>query len=165
MPTVMNLGDRAHRLLMALGTTMLKVSIVLLGNFGFGGQTMIGASYIVLNGAYWLVSMVSKEHYWDLSRYEWREMSLRGMRGMPAARPTRTTYVMVSGALPGHCGMSSARRKARGGRRGAAPRPGTRNWRQWLREAEDNARAGNRRWAAVRRRDHIFADDESDAMR
>ncbi|KAK2607962.1 hypothetical protein N8I77_006601 [Diaporthe amygdali] len=127
-----HVGERAHKLLMALGTAMLMVSIVLLGNIYFEGQTMVGASYIVLNGAYWLASMVSKEHYWDLSRTLWYVI-----------RETKSTrWAERSGAAPG-----------------------TRRWRQWLREAEENARAGNRRWAAVRRRDHIFADDESDAIR
>lgn len=45
-------GDGAHKLLMALGMAMLMVGIVLLGNIGFEGQTVVGASYIVLNGAY-----------------------------------------------------------------------------------------------------------------
>lgn len=73
-------GDGAHKLLMALGTAMLMVGIVLLGNVGFEGQIVVGASYIVLNGAYWLASMVSKEHYWDLSRYEWRDVTPRDAR-------------------------------------------------------------------------------------
>lgn len=75
-----HVGDRAHKLVMALGTAMLMVSIVLLGNVGFKGQTMVGASYIVLNGAYWLASMVPKEYYWDLSRYEWRDVTPRDAR-------------------------------------------------------------------------------------
>lgn len=73
-----HVGDRAHKLLMALGISM--VSIVLLGNVGCEGQTMVGESYILLNGASWLASMVSKEHYWDLSRYEWRDVTPRDAR-------------------------------------------------------------------------------------
>ncbi|KAL2274693.1 hypothetical protein FJTKL_02980 [Diaporthe vaccinii] len=159
-----HVGDRAHKLLMELGTAMLMVSIVLLGNVGFEGQTMVGASYIVLNGAYWLASMVSKEHYWDLSRYEWRDVTPRDARRADRTTDpndmcdgfrsfTRTLWYVIR--------ETKSTRWAE--RSGAAP--GTRRWRQWLREAEENARAGNRRWAAVRRRDHIFADDESDAMR
>lgn len=159
-----HVGDRAHKLLMALGTAMLMVSIVLLGNVGFEGQTMVGASYIVLNGAYWLASMVSREHYWDLSRYEWRDVTPQDARRADRTTDpndtcdgfrsfTRTLWYVIRETKSTQWAERS----------GAAP--GTRRWRQWLREAEENARAGNRRWAAVRRRDHIFADDESDAMR
>ncbi|KAH8773478.1 hypothetical protein F5883DRAFT_25378 [Diaporthe sp. PMI_573] len=158
-----HVGDRAHKLLMALGTAVLMVSIVLLGNVGFEGQTMVGASYIVLNGAYWLASMVPKEYYWDLSRYEWRDVTPRDARHADRTTDpkdlcdgyrsfTRTLWYVIREA-------KSTRWAERSG---AAP--GTRRWRQWLREAEENARAGNRRWAAVRRRDRIFAD-EPDAVR
>lgn len=139
-----HVGDRAHKLLMALGTAMLMVSIVLLGNVGFEGQTMVGASYIVLNGAYWLASMVSKEHYWDLSRYEWRDVTPRDARRADRTTDpndmcdgfrsfTRTLWYVIR--------ETKSTRWAE--RSGAAP--GTRRWRQWLREAEENARAGNRR--------------------
>lgn len=159
-----HVGDRAHKLLMALGTAMLMVSIVLLGNVGFEGQTMVGASYIVLNGAYWLASMVSKEHYWDLSRYEWRDVTPRDARHADRTTDpndmcdgyrsfTRTLWYVIRETKDARWAQRS----------GAAP--GTRRWRQRLREAEEHARAGNRRWAAVRRRDHIFADDEPGGVR
>lgn len=159
-----HVGDRAHKLLMALGTAMLMVSIVLLGNVGFEGQTMVGASYIVLNGAYWLASMVSKEHYWDLSRYEWRDVTPRDARHADRTTDpndmcdgyrsfTRTMWYVIRETKDARWAQRS----------GAAP--GTRRWRQWLREAEEHARADNRRWAAVRRRDHIFAGDEPGAVR
>lgn len=157
-------GDRAHKLLMALGTAMLMVSIVLLGNVAFEGQTMVGASYIVLNGAYWLASMVSKEHYWDLSRYEWRDVTPRDARHADRTTDADDTcdgYRSFTRTLWYVIRETKSTRWAE--RSGAAP--GTRRWRQWLREAEENARAGNRRWAAVRRRDHVFADDESGTMR
>lgn len=157
-------GERAHKLLMALGTAMLMVSIVLLGNVGFEGQTVVGASYIVLNGAYWLASMVPSEHYWDMSRYEWRDVTPRDARHADRTTDPNDTcdgYRSFTRTLWYVIRETKSTRWAE--RSGAAP--GTRRWRQWLREAEENARAGNRRWAAVRRRDHIFADNESDAMR
>lgn len=111
-----------HKLLMALGTAMLMVSIVLLGNVGFEGQTMVGASYIVANGAYWLASIVFKEHYWDLSRYDWRDVTPRDAR--QADRTTDpTTCVTVTKVLRGPSCSPSGRRRTRVGRRGVVLRP------------------------------------------
>lgn len=45
------------------------VSVVLLGNCGFAMQAAIGASYIILNGAYWGASLIPKDKFWDLSNY------------------------------------------------------------------------------------------------
>lgn len=159
-----HVGDGAHKLLMALGTAMLMVSIVLLGNVGFEGQTMVGVSYIVLNGAYWLASMVSKEHYWDLSRYEWRDVTPRDARH---ADRTTDPNDMCDGfrSFTRSLWYVIRETKSTGWAERSGAAPGTRRWRKWLREAEEHARAGNRRWAAVRRRDHIFAEDESDAIR
>ncbi|KAJ0117221.1 hypothetical protein J7T55_003631 [Diaporthe amygdali] len=99
-----------------------------------------------------------------LFRYEWRDVTPRDAR--LADRTTDPNdacdgYRSFTGTLWYVIRETKSTRWAE--RSGAAP--GTRRWRQWLREAEENARAGNRRWAAVRRRDHIFADDESDAIR
>ncbi|KAL1873872.1 hypothetical protein Daus18300_003744 [Diaporthe australafricana] len=162
--SIMGYASWWRPVLMALGTAMLMVSIVLLGNVGFAGQTVVGASYIVLNGAYWLASMVSREHYWDLSRYEWCDVTPRDAR-----QADRTTdlndvcdgYRSFTRTLWFAIRETESSRWAE--RSGAAP--GTRRWRQWLRESEENATAGNRRWAAVTRRDHIFADDGEDALR
>lgn len=111
-----------------------------------------------------LASMIPKEHHWNLSRYEWTDVTPRDAR-----HADRTTD--PSDACDGFRSFTRAlwyaireTKSTRWAERSGAA-PGTRRWRQWLREAEENARAGNRRWAAVRRRDHIFADDESDAMR
>lgn len=143
---------------------MLMVSIALLDNVGFEGQTMVGASYIVLNSAYWLASMLYKERYCDLSRYKWRDVTPRDARDAHRTTdPNETCDGFRSLTRTLRYVIREAESTQWVERSGAAL--GTRRWRQWLREAEDNARAGNRKWAAVRRRDHIFADDESDSMR
>lgn len=154
-------GDKTHKLLMALGTAMLMVAIILLGNVGFEGQTMIGASYLLLNMAYWLASMVDKEYFWDMSRYEWSDVTPRDARH--ASRTTNPDdecdgYKSFTRTLWYVIRETKDTRWAR--RSGAAQ--GTQRWKQWLREAEENARLGNRRWAAVRRKDDIFAYAEED---
>lgn len=59
-----------HNLLMASGTVILMLAIVLLGNCKWNSQMFIGAAYIVLNGLYWGLGMLPKKYFWDLSRYD-----------------------------------------------------------------------------------------------
>lgn len=70
-----HVGERMYRFCMAIGTMLLMVAVVLLGNTQFNAQALIGGSYIVLNGAYWLLGMLPKQYFWDLSRYEWEDMT------------------------------------------------------------------------------------------
>jgi hypothetical protein len=144
-------GYRAHRMLMALGTVLLMLGVVLLGNCTWNSQVFIGASYIVLNGLYWGLGMLPRSYLWDLSRYQWRYVTPsdadnadepQGGGGHPsytrtmwyAIRETRRTgWVQISGAAPN-----------------------TEQWRRWLAEAEENARAGNREWNAVERKNEIM---------
>lgn len=58
-----------HNLLMASGTVILMLAIVLLGNCKWNSQMFIGASYITLNGLYWGLGMLPKKYFWDMSRY------------------------------------------------------------------------------------------------
>ncbi|PKS11465.1 hypothetical protein jhhlp_003229 [Lomentospora prolificans] len=65
-----HVGSRSHDALMAAGTIILMLSVVLLGNCKWNSQIFIGASYIVLNGFYWGIGMLPKRWSWDLGRYE-----------------------------------------------------------------------------------------------
>lgn len=148
-------NGRTYRLLMAVGTVLLMFSVVLLGNCQWNSQVFIGGSYIVLNGLYWGLGMLPQTYFWDLSRYTWNEVTEDDAKhadlvtdendqreGHPsftrtlwyAIRETkRTGWVQISGAAPG-----------------------TDQWKQWLREAEENARAGVRDWKAVERKNVIM---------
>ncbi|MBE3047581.1 hypothetical protein IMZ48_34725, partial [Candidatus Bathyarchaeota archaeon] len=64
-----------YNFLMASGTVILMLAIVLLGNCKWNSQVFIGAAYIVLNGLYWGLGMVPKKYFWDLSRYEVRDVT------------------------------------------------------------------------------------------
>lgn len=64
-----------HNLLMATGTVILMLAIVLLGNCKWNSQMFIGASYVVLNGLYWGLGMLPKKYFWDMSRYEVNEIT------------------------------------------------------------------------------------------
>ncbi|KAL6852433.1 hypothetical protein ACO1O0_006978 [Amphichorda felina] len=146
---------RTYRLLMALGTVLVMLTVVLLGNCTWNMQVFIGGSYIVLNGLYWGLGMLPRHYFWDLSRYTWVDATLPDAQGADvitdeddqreghpsftrtlwyAIRETqRTGWVQISGAAPG-----------------------TDQWKQWLAEAERNAREGNRGWNAVERKNAIM---------
>lgn len=148
-------NGKVYRLLMAVGTVLLMMSVVLLGNCTWNSQVFIGGSYIILNGAYWGLGMLPRSYFWDLSRYEWKDAtpsdaqeahevteSDDNQEGHPsftrtlwfAIRETkRTGWVQLSGAAPG-----------------------TSRWKTWLKEAEANAKRGHRGWNAVERKNDIM---------
>lgn len=150
-------GERMYRLLMALGTILLMLSVILLGNCTWNAQVFIGASYIVLNGLYWGLGMLPRSYFWDLSRYEWEDVTPDDAKnaqlvsdqndereGHPSF--TRTLWFAIRETkLTGWVGRS-----------GAAP--GTDQWKKWLAEAEQNAKAGIRNWTAVARKDVIMKE-------
>lgn len=152
-----HVGAMGYRFCMAIGTMLLMIGVVLLGNTSFNAQALISGSYIVLNGAYWLLGLLPKNHFWDLSRYEWKEITPEDARqankngdsqlGVEShASFTRTLWY----AIRETCSTGWVTRS------GAAP--GTLQWRQWLKEASDHANAGNREWAAVARKNEIMSE-------
>lgn len=60
-----------YRMLVGIGTFLLMVAVVLMGNCGFTMQCAIGASYIVLNFLFWMAAIVNKLRFWNLSAYEY----------------------------------------------------------------------------------------------
>jgi len=148
-------GDQLYRLLMGLGTMLLMVSVVLLGNCSWNMQLFIGVSYIVLNGLYWALGMLPRRYFWDLSRYRWKDITPKdalGAEGDTSEDPregsrsfTRTLWYTIR-ETEGRTGWVE--------RSGAAP--GTKQWKAWLREAKKAARKGDREWPAVKRKNDIM---------
>lgn len=152
-----HVGAMGYRICMAIGTMLLMIGVVLLGNTNFNAQALISGSYVVLNGAYWLLGLLPKDRFWDLSRYEWEDITPDDARhanknggssqGVEShASFTRTLWFAIR----------ETRSTGWVTRSGAAP--GTPQWRQWLQEASENASAGNRKWAAVARKDAIMSE-------
>ncbi|KHN95944.1 uncharacterized protein MAM_06306 [Metarhizium album ARSEF 1941] len=151
-------GGNTYRALMALGTIILMVSVVLLGNCTWTLKVFIGASYIVLNGLYWGLGMIPRSYFWDLSRYEWQDVTphdaarahlVTNERDQCEGYPsfTRTLwYAIRETKLTGWVERS-----------GAAP--GTDQWKKWLCEAEQAAVKGNRQWPAVARKNCILKEN------
>jgi hypothetical protein len=150
-------GGNTYRALMALGTMLLMISVVLLGNCTWELKVFIGASYIVLNGLYWGLGMIPRSHFWDLSRYQWEDITPEDAarahlvtddddqrEGHPSF--TRTLwYAIRETQLVGWVERS-----------GAAP--STSQWKKWLWEAEAAAAKGDREWPAVERKDNILKE-------
>jgi len=58
--------EKYSKIFVGLGTLFLMVGVVLLGNCSWTMQAAIGGTYLVLNGAYWLVALLPERHFWKL---------------------------------------------------------------------------------------------------
>ncbi len=68
------LGTRLAQVLVGTGTILLMIGVVLVGNCTFEMQLALGASYIALNGLYWVAALLPPRLNWDLrTRYQWEE--------------------------------------------------------------------------------------------
>ncbi|SPO04928.1 uncharacterized protein DNG_07613 [Cephalotrichum gorgonifer] len=194
-----HLEGPSRNLFMAVGTVLLMLAVVLLGNCKWNSQIFIGASYIVLNGLYWGMGMLPKKYFWDLSRYEVinetqadtidaHKRTKSSPQKSPADRSltTRLSKVSVSriGTIIARDGgkaqipkrpetpidpdsracftrtlwyaIRESKSSAWVTKSGAAPN--TSVWKQWLNEAEREAKAENRGWKAVARKDELIKE-------
>lgn len=161
-----HVGATQYRCCMAAGTALLMVGVVLLGNTGFESQALIAGSYIVLNGAYWLLGMLPRRHFWDLSRYVWEDATPDDARDADKMTQHRREGAGAGGGGEEEDSPSFTRtlwyaiRETAGQtwwveRSGAAP--STDQWKQWLREAGEKAADPRQRgWAAVARKNEIM---------
>jgi hypothetical protein len=155
-------GTQLYRILVGIGTFLLMVSVVLLGNCNFAMQAAIGASYIVLNGAFWGSSLINKHSFWDLSNYAVEDVTPKDaadahleqedtIEGRPSF--TRTLWYAIRET-----------KKIGWVKRGGAA-PNTDEWDEWLKLAEQNATDGNNGWNAVEIREADVGVAESTPRR
>lgn len=162
-----HVGPTLYRCCMAAGTALLMVGVVLLGNTGFEAQALVAGGYVVLNGAYWLLGMLPRGHFWDLSRYEWEDVTPDDARNAndaaAAAAPGKSSSLgRGEEDSPSFTRTLWYAIRETGGqtwwveRSGAAP--STPQWQQWIREAGEMAaaRPQQRGWAAVARKNEIM---------
>ncbi|KAK5653337.1 hypothetical protein OQA88_9028 [Cercophora sp. LCS_1] len=145
-----------HRVFMGLGMVLLMVAVVLLGNCNWNSQAFIGGTYIFLNGVYWLMGLVPPRYFWDLSRYDVKDITPEDAKdahiqtnqdpreGAPSF--TRTLWFAIR----------ETRHVAWVERSGAMP--GTDQWKKWLAEAKDAAWKSDRTWQAVTRKNEIMRE-------
>ncbi|KAI0133831.1 hypothetical protein BJ170DRAFT_176490 [Xylariales sp. AK1849] len=156
-------GARMYSALMGLGTLLLMVSVILLGNCKWNSQIFIGASYISLNGMYWAMGLLPKRLFWDLSRYGIENItplhSLNAHDTTDEKDPregvksfTRTLWYCIR----------ETKRTAWVERSGAAP--STPQWKAWLAEAEQAAERGDMTWPAIARKDALMKMSEQELL-
>ncbi|KAG6010494.1 hypothetical protein E4U43_008562 [Claviceps pusilla] len=150
-------SGNTYRALMAVGTMLLMLSVVLLGNCTWELKVFIGTSYIILNGLYWGLGMIPRSYFWDLSRYEWADVT-------PEDSVSAHQVTCVTDQREGHPSFTrtlwyAIRETQLTGwveRSGAAP--GTEQWKKWLHEAEEAAKRNERTWPAVQRKNEILKE-------
>ncbi len=151
-----------YRILVAIGTFLLMVSVVLLGNCNFAMQAAIGTSYIVLNGAFWAASLLDKGKFWDLSTYQCDDITPKDAKNAHVNTPhdpspegqasfTRTMWYAIRET-----------KKIGWVKRGKVA-PETTEWDRWLAMAETNALANKRDWKAVEKREEVVCLSVTDA--
>ncbi|KAI0839727.1 hypothetical protein F5Y06DRAFT_264465 [Hypoxylon sp. FL0890] len=153
-----HVSGRAYRVLMALGTCLLMISVILLGNCKWYTQIFIGCSYIVLNGVYWAMGLLPKSYFWDLSRYNIRDITPKEAENAHTTTSDDPREGVKSFTRTLWFAIRETQRTAWVNRSGSAP--DTPQWRKWLAEAEQAAKAGNTKWPAVARKDEIMKMQE-----
>ncbi|KAG2411628.1 hypothetical protein HFD88_009184 [Aspergillus terreus] len=119
------LGSLAYRSLSLLGTLMLMFGVVALGNSQLELQLAFGASYLLLNVAYWVVAAMPERLHWDYSALEITEEIIVS----PSAKRSFTD------ALWQAIKQTKATRWVRTGQ----VAPDTRAWDEWLKRAHEVA--------------------------
>ena len=149
---------KAYRFLVALGTFLLMISVVLLGNCDFTMQAAIGVSYIVLNGAYWAASLIDKGMFWDLSNYEWKDITPDDAKN---AHDTQDSTLSGKPSFTRTMWYAIRETKKIGWVRSGGAAPRTPQWEQWLDLAEKNAGDEIRNWDAVEMREQIVGQSDA----
>ena len=156
--------EKMYRFLMGLGTVLLMISIVLLGNCKWNSQVFIGASYITLNGLYWTLGMLPKRAFWDLSRYKWTVSTPPdALHANRATDEGAESWIEESERLPSFTRtLWYAIRESKTTKwvQNSGAAPVTEAWKKWLKEAEENAMKGNRHWNAVGRKNDLMNVDK-----
>lgn len=153
---------RFYRTLVGIGTFLLMISVVFLGNCNFPQQAAIGGSYIVLNGLYWGIALISKRKFWDLSLYTFTDVTPEECKFAhdynhtvnprdPDDRPSFTRTMWYAIRETQEIGWV---RKS-----GAAPE--TVEWDNWLKEAENAAKMNDPTWKAVTAKDRMVGQTEA----
>jgi len=120
-------------------------------------QLFIGSTYISLNGLYWAMGMLPKKYFWDLSRYEWEDITPEDAKNAnKATEPGKVDPSEVKPSYTRTLWYAIRETKLAGWVERSGAAPGTPQWLEWLHEAQENANNGNREWAAVARKDAIM---------
>lgn len=145
-----HIKTKTYRVLVGLGTFLLMVSVVLLGNCTFTMQAAIGVSYICLNGAFWATSLINKRQFWDLSAYQWEDITPEDAKNAhERRRPVDHNATGEPASFTRTMWYAIRETKKIGWIKKSGAAPTTPQWDKWLSMAEEEAVKGNRNWNAV----------------
>ncbi|KAI9767679.1 MAG: hypothetical protein M1840_005551 [Geoglossum simile] len=152
-------GEDWYKVLVGMGTVLLMVAVVLLGNCKWTMQAAIGAAYIILNGLYWGISLAAKQTIWDMKRYKVKHrFETRGKlrnahvtEGDTRASFTRTLWYAIQETKEVGWVLDGD----------LAPRSAA--WREWLAMAKENC--DNAKWDAVGAKDELMREAAQAARR
>ena len=150
-------GSKVSKVFVGLGTLFLMVAVVLLGNCNWTMQAAIGATYLILNGSFWLASLLPATWCWHVSaykikavhehlpdhmRYAHRDTDVPGLDVKPSWTRTMWYAILRSKSTDWVNAMEAA--------------PRTEAWREWIDEALKHALIEDRDWPAVDRKDYYM---------
>jgi hypothetical protein len=142
------IDDRFFKGFVGVGMVLLIMAVVLMGNASWEMQIATGATYLVLNTAYWTASLLPQEWFWDLSHYNVEEVtppdwiSVHDGKGEVTPSFTLTLWYAIQTTKSIDWVLAS----------GAAPR--TKMWERWLEAAHKNC--DNPDWDAVGEKNRLM---------
>jgi len=149
-------GKLRYRGLVGIGTFLLMISVILLGNCNWTMQAAVGASYVILNGLFWGAALVDKKYSWDMSYYICNDVTPPYAKD---AEHNSETDHSKEGTASYTRTMWYAIRETKAtawvNKSGAAPK--TPEWERWLDLAEANK--ANLDWGAVAAKDEVVGTD------
>ncbi|OXV07580.1 hypothetical protein Egran_04655 [Elaphomyces granulatus] len=150
-------GSQWFNLLVGIGTILVMISVVLLGNCNWTMQVVIVGIYTLLNSFYWLVALLPKQWLWDMSRYHCEDitperMKNAGVKG-PNETPSFTRSLWFAIQVTKETEWVSISKAA----------PKTDAWDKWLRMAQENC--DNPDWDAVGEKNKLMEESVNIANR
>lgn len=150
-------NNRTSRVLVGFGTLFLMVAVVLLGNCNFAMQAAIGASYLGLNGLYWLTSLLPSRWFWHMAAYKVERDETLPHHMMNAHEEDELNKVPACYTRT----LWYAIHKSKGSKWiGASNVPETEAWKRWVEDAIKNA--NDEKWPAVQKKDEYMKAQNHD---
>jgi hypothetical protein len=128
------------------GTVVFMVAVILMGNSTWTMQAALAVTYLLLNAVYWFVALMPSTTHWEFPLFEIEDITPADIQGSPSTTFTEALWFAIL-----------TTKKIDWVRRSGAT-PGTSQWDEWLLEAEENARNGNRTWDARSALSRIFQE-------
>ncbi|KAH0548340.1 hypothetical protein GP486_007980 [Trichoglossum hirsutum] len=144
--------------LVGVGTLLLMIAVVLMGNCEWVMQLAIGVSYILLNGLYWCAALLPARWHWNLGRYE-----ITGEDPRKLGNYTEALWEAIRAASKDEYGRKRGDRYSTDWVQTSSAAPKTPAWNNWLKEAEQHVNDGTEDWNAVEAWQKLQKEEEAEA--